>query len=365
MMPLPSRYGSSETVDPTEMKKLQREINAPFLEVVGFEKVNRLQKDFANLRIVSLKNGQVFGLDDNDESGDVSELTPNLRDLDLSDNLISKWEDMVKIGASFKCLKTLNVSGNRMRPLSDFTILRESFAVLEEIHICDMQFSWEKAMEVARNLPALQRLRLSANEISDIPDLPPDCLKSVKELDLSENPDLTWKDALKLRHLPNLIYLNVNKCGICYISFDDIPIDEDIFPALQLLQLSHNKISSWASIANMNRMKIRELRIRSNPILETENGETCRQLFIASIATLKVVNGTELFKTERYGAELDYLKKFGKEYLSLEGDEEKMSGFFARHPRYGEFLRRFGAPEPEELVEPKKSIKSRLLEVNI
>ena len=102
---------------------------------------------------------------------------------------------------------------------------------------------------------------------------------------------------------------------------------------------------------------------RSNPVLETENGETCRQLLIASVASLKVLNGTEIFKTERYGAELDYWKKYGLEYLDAAKDEAKMEAFERRHPRYRRFLKVHGVPEAEELVVAKTDLKSRLLEV--
>ncbi len=90
-----------------------------------------------------------------------------------------------------------------------------------------------------------------------------------------------------------------------------------------MLQFSRNHINDWESVARLHRLGLEDVRVRSNPILETENGETCRQLLIASIPTLKVVNGTELFRTERYGAELDYLKKFGMDYLTSKKEGEQ------------------------------------------
>lgn len=64
-----------------------------------------------------------------------------------------------------------------------------------------------------------------------------------------------------------------------------------------------------------------------------------RQLFIASIPTLTHFNNSELVKMERSGAELDYLKKYGREYLDIqkmENEEDKevaWAAFILRHPR--------------------------------
>ncbi len=60
------RYGevAGETagVDEEVLSGLRKEINAPFLEVVGFDRVNRQQSDFTRLRVVSLRASRVCGL---------------------------------------------------------------------------------------------------------------------------------------------------------------------------------------------------------------------------------------------------------------------------------------------------------------
>ncbi|XP_024880855.1 tubulin-specific chaperone E-like isoform X2 [Temnothorax curvispinosus] len=47
---------------------------------------------------------------------------------------------------------------------------------------------------------------------------------------------------------------------------------------------------------------------REDPILKNETVETARQLIIARIAKLKILNGTEIPHNERRGAEHNYLK---------------------------------------------------------
>ena len=46
--------GSNAGVDLNELNNLKREMNAPFIELVGFDRVNAQQADFSNLRAVDL-----------------------------------------------------------------------------------------------------------------------------------------------------------------------------------------------------------------------------------------------------------------------------------------------------------------------
>jgi len=53
----------------------------------------------------------------------------------------------------------------------------------------------------------------------------------------------------------------------------------------------------------------------------------------------KVLNGTEIMKTERYGAELDYMKKFGLDWIKVQKEEDSQQKrglqkqFIHLHPR--------------------------------
>ena len=46
--------------------------------------------------------------------GEVGALVSNLEDLDLSENLITKWRTIVKIACQLSQLEVLNVSSNRL-----------------------------------------------------------------------------------------------------------------------------------------------------------------------------------------------------------------------------------------------------------
>ena len=331
------------------------------MQVVGFDRINRQQSDFSRLRIVALKNNRIVGLGKDDRN--VGEWMPNVAELDLSDNLLGDWTRIVEIGRQLKKLRVLDVSGNKMRLLDDNSVLTEALASLKHLVVNDMSYDWRDVASVSTVLPKLEILHAQCNRIVRIDEVSEDDFKTLLELDLNDNPVEGWEQILRFSQLPRLIYLNVNNCRIKSIDFPDK--EKKYFPALKMLQLSQNLLDNWESVGRLNLLPITEMRIRSNPILETENGETCRQLIIASVASLKVLNGTEIFKMERYGAEVDYLKKYGLEYLSLVKKNEDLEPFFSRLPRYREFLARFGAPEEYELAVLKTDIKSSLVEVVI
>lgn len=80
-----------------------------------------------------------------------------------------------------------------------------------------------------------------------------------------------------------------------------------------------------------------QLKISKNPIFDNENRETAYQLIIAKIANLKVLNGVEIDASERRGAEYDYIKKHGLEWLKVKGTV-KEEEFLVLHNRYQELI---------------------------
>ena len=80
--------------------------------------------------------------------------------------------------------------------------------------------------------------------------------------------------------------------------------------------------------------QLKELRMRSNPLNESDRETSIRQQVIARIGGLKMFNRSEIKSQERKGAEIDYMKKFGKEWLSYCEKKEENQAFIKQHPRY-------------------------------
>ena len=162
-------------------------------------------------------------------------------------------------------------------------------------------------------------------------------LTTLTELNLSNNPLEEWSDIVELSTVaPNLTSLSLNECIISKISFPDSG-DKKWFPSLTMLQLSSCKIDNWASIEALHVLSsLVHFKFKNNPILEKENKDTCRQLIIAAIGSIKYLNGSFIEKQERRGAEIDFLKKYGKEYILHQGlpASPEMKTFNTNHPRY-------------------------------
>lgn len=78
--------------------------------------------------------------------------------------------------------------------------------------------------------------------------------------------------------------------------------------------------------------------MKSNPLNESDRLENVRQLMIARVGGLKMFNRTIVSSKERKGAEIDYMKMFGKNWLkSIEPNSDKDS-FIREHPRYAKLI---------------------------
>lgn len=104
------RYGLVDDelagIDRDEVTSLKKEINAPFLELVGFSKVNKKQSKFDQLKIIWLREQCVSNAG---KPGELKELCPNLEELDISRNLINSWKIVVDICSQLHSLIRLNV----------------------------------------------------------------------------------------------------------------------------------------------------------------------------------------------------------------------------------------------------------------
>ncbi|KAJ7426518.1 tubulin-specific chaperone E [Willisornis vidua] len=147
--------------------------------------------------------------------------------------------------------------------------------------------------------------------------------------------------------LNKLIDISVRECAVSHageteeISRTCARCKTKMFPSLKRLAINDNKISQWSSINELDKLpSLRSLQCNNNPLMDTEkNPETLIQLIIAKISQLEVLNNCEILPAERRGAELDYRKIFGNDWLAAGGhwnpEKNKPSEeFLAAHPRY-------------------------------
>uniref|UniRef100_A0A8C3TUP2 Tubulin-specific chaperone E n=1 Tax=Catharus ustulatus TaxID=91951 RepID=A0A8C3TUP2_CATUS len=265
-------------------------------------------------------------------------------------------------------------SENKMRFPSTSTFTSSAFSNLKILALNQTEITWTEVLLCAQGWPVLEELYLSSNSITVL-ERPDNVLQTLKLLDLSDNQLLDGNQLHLIAELPRLEQLILRNTGISSIHFPDAEFGckTKMFPLLKRLAINDNKISQWSSINELDKLpSLRALQCNNNPFMDTEkNPETLIQLIIAKISQLEVLNNCEILPAERRGAELDYRKIFGKDWLEAGGhwnpEKNKPSEeFLAAHPRYPTLCLKYGAPEEGELKGRQPlTLKNQLLTLTI
>ncbi|KAL6439102.1 hypothetical protein ACFW04_003814 [Cataglyphis niger] len=357
------RYGLIDDelagIDRDEVLSLRKEINAPFLDFVGFSKVNKKQSKFDQLKIVWLREQCVS---DAGKPEELKELCPNLEELDISKNLINSWKIVADICSQLHSLIRLNVSENHLPIEEDMMALKNSFSTVKHLILAKMNYNWSDIQQCISMFSSVEELSVSFNIVTTIEETIINTnLMKITTLILEGNLISNWDEILKLGSLPCLEYLNLNSNKIDKIRFPSLTsMDKTgLFSSLRHLNISENHISEWQSINELDKLpNLEDLKFRENPILKNETVETARQLIIARIANLKILNGTEIFPVERRGAEYDYLKLYLPKWL----ESEKRISFVNEHPRYPILIDKYGIANIPS-IKPKVEMVSNVITV--
>ncbi|EEB11830.1 tubulin-specific chaperone E, putative [Pediculus humanus corporis] len=362
------RYGLTSDpnvgLDQEIIIQVQKEIKAKIFEVVGAEKLNRIQSDFRNLRIVLLRDFLVNGAGPPQA---LLNLCPSIQELDLSRTLLNSWESVEEITSQLKNLKILNLSNNRLK-ISENVVKSESFQSLEHIVLGNLMYSWFQVLECSNFFLNIQALQVQFNNIVTLETPNEKIFSNLCMLDLEGNPIKSWNEINKIGYIKTLETLNISQCGIDNIY---LPVNTDssqvtdLFKNLKNLILNGNNINDWESISELDKLEnLYDFRFKDNPILTIETMETNHQLIITKIRNLQVLNGEQILKEERKGADIDYLKRYGREWLGIKNEEDKKT-FIKAHPCYLKLISLYGPPEECELKKLPTSLKSQLIQIEI
>ncbi|XP_010290810.1 PREDICTED: tubulin-specific chaperone E [Phaethon lepturus] len=347
------------------------------VEFVGMDSIVEQQSQLNQLVDISVRECAVSHAGQKEE---ISKTCANIRHINLSKNLLSSWETVTAIASQVQNLETFNISENKMKFPSTSTSLSNVFSKLRILALNQTEITWTEVLLCAPGWTALEELYLTSNNITVL-ERPGNVLQTLKLLDLSDNQLLDGNQLHLIAHLPRLEQLILRNTGISSIHFPDAGFGckTKMFPSLKRLAINDNKISQWSSINELDKLpSLRSLQCHNNPFMDTEkNPETLRQLIIAKISQLEVLNKSELYNyithhsSERKGAELDYRKIFGNDWLAAGGswdpDKNKPSEeFLAAHPRYPLLCLKYGAPEEGELKGRQPlTLKNQLLTLTI
>lgn len=341
------------------------------IEFLGSRDAEVKQRWFDALLVVSVRECHVSHVIEEDQ---ISNVCPNIVELDLSKNLFASWENVAQITRHLRNLEHLDLSQNKLLLLSNPVSLSDAFANLKALAIQYNGLTWTQVLECAPMWPVLERAHLASNAISVL-ERPVGVLQNLILLDLSSNLLAGADQLVHIAYLPRLEQLILSNTGLTSLYFEDIQPDGKtaMFPKLTFLAIDKNRISEFSTVNELNKLQnLEQLKFNDNAIVECEkNAKTVRQLIIAKLGGLKVLNRTEISTDERKGAELDYRKKFGKDWLKAGGSRDPANNtpdkeFCAEHPRYQVLLEMYGVPEEAEMEQQKLfALKDQLLVLSI
>ncbi|XP_029383598.1 tubulin-specific chaperone E [Echeneis naucrates] len=321
------------------------------------------ERSLESLPSVLLSRCEVNGPGDD---GEIRKTTPNVKWLDLSGTLLMCWEHVAAITRQLDSLEGLQLSHNRLCLTSDPAALCQAFCSLKVLVLNSCDLTWPQILECAPMWPQLEDLCVEENNISEL-QRPDGVLQSVKSLSLSRNA-VVQDSVLSLSGLPRLEQLNLSNVGLSVIHFDDAApgSQTSMFPSLKKLNLDDNSISEWSVVDELAKLpSLVQFSCRGNRLVSSDgNPKTANQILIAKLGQLVLLNGSQIHRDDRKGAELDYIKMFGEEWLKAGGRSQPSTHFTYQHPRYQTLIDKYGAPEEGELKKPEPfALKNQLLKI--
>ncbi|XP_060609833.2 geranylgeranyl pyrophosphate synthase isoform X1 [Anolis sagrei] len=362
------KYGLNEDQEDAESRtETSIVIGRRTVEPIGFDSIKERQKQLNNMSDISVDECVVSEAGQEEE---IKRTCPNIRRINLSKNLLSSWKEVVNIACQLEHLETLNVSENKMKFPSSSPPNSRAFCNLKVLALNHTEVTWTEVLLCATVWPVLEELYLASNEISLL-ERPIDTLHNLKWLDLSDNQLTDGNQLHLIADLPRLETLILSNNAISSIHFPDVGFGckTGKFPSLTHLGVNSNRIAEWSVINELDKLQsLHSLDCRNNPLMETDkNMETVKQLLIAKIGQLKFLNKSEIFPEERRGAELDYRKKYGIDWLKAGGNQDPNKNnpseeFLSAHPRFQVLCEKYGAPEDGEMKKEQHfSLKNQLL----
>ncbi|KAK6257866.1 hypothetical protein QUC31_001325 [Theobroma cacao] len=314
------RYKSHSTKeDEGEMYVLSASNKRVSVQLLGKDKIEDKLSRFEELKSASIS---YLGVSSPGGPAEIRAAVPNLKELDLTGNLISDWKDVGTICEQLPHLVALNLSNNLMTQNITQLPLLKGIRVLV---LNNTGINWSQVEILKHSLPVIEELHMMENNISTIKPTSSSVVQgfdSLRLLNLEDNCIAEWDDILKLSQLKSLeqLYLNKNKLiSIFYPANNKIQellsnhesCEESYLPFqnLRCLLLGSNNISDLASIDSLNSFpKLIDIRLSDNPIADPGRGGLSRFVLIARLAKIEMLNGSEISGRERKESEIRYVR---------------------------------------------------------
>ncbi|XP_027092238.1 tubulin-folding cofactor E [Coffea arabica] len=365
------RYrGTSTKEEEDEMYVLSSTNKRVSIELLGKEKIQNKLSRFEELTGVSLS---FLGVSSPGPSGQISNTLPNLKQLDLTGNLLSDWKDVGIICKELPALEVLNLSHSSM--LHD-TVEIPKLHNIRILVLNHIGINWKQVEMLKDSVPCIEELHLIGNNIKEITlssSMRVEGFDYLHLLNLEENCLADWNEIMKLSKIKSLEQLLLNKNSLNEIwypehSTSDGAGNESVgrnfkpFQSLHCLLLGGNNIKDLASVDSLNSFpSLIDIRLSENPVSDTGKDGVPRFVLIARLANVKILNGSEVSPRERKDSEIRYVRLVMTKY------NDNVEELMRLHPRFAELKRFHGIEDvkaPIGVFGPQK-MSSGLISVTL
>ncbi|KAI1461889.1 RNI-like protein [Annulohypoxylon moriforme] len=343
-------------------------------EEVGFDKIQRRQAQLAELKVVIVDGARIVSAYSEGDDP-ISQVCPKIVELDLSRNLFQTVGKVVGICSELPALRSLRLNGNRFQDILNDEVLEKGQNYLKDVKDLAVEetfMNWEEICHVAAKFQTLATLSACANQLSFLPETPLSTLAStIVSLNLEFNNFTTVADIASLAGLKALRNLHLKGNHISTITQDPSHSLPVFSTSLKYLDLSYNKVSSWAFVDVLPHCfpSLASLRFSHNPIYDnpdpefsTQSKNTIEEAYmftVGRLANLKTLNFGTISTSDRQDAEMFYLARIGKHLATVSEDQEKE--IIKQHKRFDELCELYGPP----VVNRRKEINPAFLEARL
>lgn len=311
---------------------------------VGFGKVCSVQKQLCKLISLDLTG---LHIETAGSLNSIADHLVNVRILNLSQNRIKSWDDVINIVGKLPNLCELIVNENPLMPLEN-TNRFSGFNTLDSLVLGRTGLDWLTAVEIASSSwSRIKQFDLWDNQlvncsfIFSLTGRQIDFITLIEVLKLRENKIESFEFLAFIEtNFESLVEIDLSKNKLCEITICDRVALQ--LRNLKFLNISGNNIVLWKSIAQLNKLpKLENLLCFDNPFFITERFALAYT--VARLGKLTHLNREEITNLLRNDSEILYVRRHYPQYrMFIEG---QYPDFFAFHPRYEELLKIVGEPE--------------------
>jgi len=301
----------------------------------------------------------------------------HIDDIDLQDNLLWQWEEVLSLCRQVDGLRSLQLHGNKMQPFVLDVCRSWSIGSFQNLTVLALNScgitSWTQVCLLSRYASNVEELYLTSNDLSDLAlyctavegcgDEAPVSVFSGLAVQTSSSTSEGEDDLpTSLAPLLQLTVLDVSHCRIGHWShierimtspsgcvlpaLSDLLLDgnpipavapmrsasatdsgavQSVFPPVQRLSASSTVISSWSDIdALATYPQLKFLRVTHVPLFAGKGVSEIRPLVVGRVAQLEFFNGSAISARERCDSEKSYLRRMKREALLL-AEEQAVS----------------------------------------